>query len=72
MTDPFYAAKPYAPVHEIIGRDFDLAWLRAEAAEAVLCPRCRQGVAVERGFSWFQERRWISFSCGEIVAAQAL
>ena len=55
MFDPFTASDPPVLVHEVEG------WQ---------CPVCGQGKQRDRGVSEHNQRPWIRYSCGDVVAQE--
>jgi hypothetical protein len=71
VFDPFVAHHPAVLVHEVDGPDFETAWARFGAAEGgAVCPVCGEGQPWERGTSPHNQRPWIKFSCGDVIAQE--
>lgn len=64
--DPFRSSDPADIVHDVGLDVFESAWEDGGAH----CPQCRRGTAAERGTSQFDHRRWVRFSCGDVVSQE--
>ena len=64
--DPFRATRPTVLVHDVDLATFELAWRDSETR----CPLCGRGTAGERGASPFDDRRWVRFTCGDVIAVE--
>ncbi len=69
MFDPFVASDPPVLVHEIDSPEFEHAW-SAPDSEEFRCPVCGEGLPKDRGVSAANDRPWIRFSCGDVVAQE--
>jgi hypothetical protein len=71
MIDPFVQSDPPLLVHELDGLDFQNLWNRATAGEEpVTCPLCGHPGVAQHGISPHNERPWIRFACGDVVAQE--
>ena len=61
--DPFRASKPAVLVHDAEDDVFERAW----ADRSTECPQCHQGNAEARGTAAPDLRRWVRFSCGDVI-----
>ncbi|HET9172932.1 MAG TPA: hypothetical protein VFN97_26125 [Actinospica sp.] len=64
--DPFRASDPPVLVHDAGLDTFEHAWEDREAR----CPQCRRGTADERGTAPLDGRRWVRFTCGDVIAVE--
>ncbi|MBR7839477.1 hypothetical protein KDL01_39845 [Actinospica durhamensis] len=64
--DPFRATKPAVLVHDAESDVFERAW----EDRATRCPQCHRGTAKDRGASAFDHRRWVRFSCGDVIGLE--
>jgi hypothetical protein len=64
--DPFRAAHPAVLVHDAGSDVFEQAW----ADRRTQCPQCHNGTAEARGTASFDHRRWVRFSCGDVIALE--
>jgi hypothetical protein len=64
--DPFLAAHPAVLVHDVGLDTFEQAWHDQNAR----CPQCRKGTAKDRGESPANQRRWVRFSCGDVISPE--
>ena len=61
--DPFRAVHPVVLVHDAEYDVFERAW----SDRSTECPQCHHGTAEARGSTSFDHRRWLRFSCGDII-----
>jgi len=61
--DPFRATHPAVLVHDAESDVFEHAW----ADRRTTCPQCHNGTAEARGVAAFDHRRWVRFSCGDVI-----
>lgn len=64
--DPFRAAHPAVLVHDVGLDTFERAWSDRESR----CPQCKRGTADERGTASLDGRRWVHFTCGDVIAVE--
>lgn len=64
--DPFLATHPTVLVHDVSLETFERAW-RDRGSQ---CPQCRGGTAHERGTAAPSQRRWVRFSCGDVISQE--
>lgn len=64
--DPFRSTNPTVIVHDVSLEALERAW-RDRASR---CPQCRRGTADERGTSSIDQRRWVRFTCGDVIAQE--
>ena len=64
--DPFYATHPTVLVHDVGLDTFELAWRDRDSR----CPQCRGGTPEERGTSPERQRRWVRYTCGDVIAIE--
>lgn len=64
--DPFRSTNPTVVVHDVPVEVFEQAW-RDRGAR---CPQCRGGTAHERGTTEVDQRRWVRYTCGDVVSQE--
>jgi hypothetical protein len=64
--DPFRATHPTVLVHDVGAGTFERAWRDRDSR----CPLCRRGTPDERGAAAFDQRRWVRFTCGDVIAVE--
>ncbi|MBR7828035.1 hypothetical protein KDK95_17090 [Actinospica sp. MGRD01-02] len=64
--DPFRATHPTVLVHDTSVEVFERAWDDSDSR----CPQCRRGTAAERGTAPLDQRRWVRFTCGDVIAVE--
>jgi hypothetical protein len=64
--DPFRAHHPTVLVHDVGLEAFERAWHDSDSR----CPQCRRGTPHERGTTDFDQRRWVRFTCGDVIALE--
>ena len=64
--DPFRATHPTVLVHDADSDVFEQAWEDRTAR----CPQCHNGTAEARGTTSFDHRRWVRFSCGDVISVE--
>lgn len=64
--DPFRSTNPTVVVHDVGLDAFERAWRDRDSR----CPQCRRGTADERGTTDVDQRRWVRFTCGDVVAQE--
>lgn len=64
--DPFVATHPTVLVHDAGLDEFEDAWRNQES----LCTQCHLGTPEERGTSPANQRRWVRFSCGDVISPE--
>ena len=64
--DPFHAVRPTILVHDVDLETFERAWRDCDSR----CPQCRIGTADERGTDPVGKRRWVHFTCGDVIAVE--
>jgi hypothetical protein len=64
--DPFHATRPTILVHDVDLMTFERAWRDADAR----CPQGDNGTADERGTEPIGKRRWVHFTCGDVIAVE--
>ena len=45
---------------------FEQAW----ADRSIRCPQCHNGTSEARGTTSFDHRRWVRFSCGDVISVE--
>jgi hypothetical protein len=69
--DPFRAHHPAILVHDVGAMEFDAAWAACIAhSSATACPICHKGTPAECGHAPSDDRAWIRFSCGDVIAEE--
>jgi hypothetical protein len=61
--DPFRATQPMVLVHDAERDVFEQAW----SDRRTRCPQCHRGTAEARGTAGLDQRRWVRFSCGDVI-----
>jgi hypothetical protein len=64
--DPFLATHPTVLVHDADLETLERAWHDSDAQ----CPQCHYGTADQRGTSPANQRRWVRFTCGDVIAQE--
>jgi hypothetical protein len=64
--DPFRATHPAVLVHDAESDVFEQAW----SNRSTRCPQCHNGTAEARGNAAFDHRRWVRFSCGDVISLE--
>lgn len=64
--DPFHATHPTVLVHDVSLDTFERAWQDSDSR----CPQCRRGTSHERGTDPVGKRRWVRFTCGDVIAVE--
>ena len=64
--DPFRTHHPAVLVHDVGLETFERSW----NDRAAPCPQCRRGTAEERGTAPLDGRRWVRFTCGDVIAVE--
>lgn len=61
--DPFRATHPVVLVHDAESDVFERAW----SDRRTRCPQCHRGTAEARGTTSVDRKRWVRFSCGDVI-----
>jgi hypothetical protein len=64
--DPYRSTNPTVIVHDVGVDAFDLAWRDRDSR----CPQCRRGTPDERGTAPLDHRRWVRFTCGDVISIE--